>query len=115
MAWWLAPAAAGLRPGRQVVDRAESVRHPVLSPMADEKHVGLGELGTALGANLHRLVERRGLGHRPRVPMGALDRPGNHVFEPAERRPALARRFVGAEAVVRLDRRPTPGARLSHL
>ena len=46
-----------------------------------------------------RIRRPRSGGARP-SPVGALDRPGDDVLEPAEDGPALPRRLVGAEAVV---------------
>ena len=47
-----------------------------------------------------------------RIPVPALDRPGDQVLEPAEDGALLSGRFVGAEAVVGLDLRAAPGAGL---
>ena len=93
-----------------MVDRAEVVADPVATAVAYQQHVDVTELGLAVGA-----VSRAGLARSltvelPGLPMGAADRPGDHVLEPAEHCPALARRLVGAKPVVRLDRRPAPGA-----
>src|SRR5581483_9107910 len=44
------PAAARLRPLRQVVGRAEGIGDPMLAPMADQEHVRVTELGPALRA-----------------------------------------------------------------
>ena len=51
-----------------------------------------------------------GLGHRAGLPMSPLDRPGNHVLEPAEGRPALAGGLVEPKAVAGVDGLPAPGA-----
>src|SRR5215207_5617741 len=97
------PAAAGLRPLLQVVDRAEAVRDTVLAAMADQKHVRVAELGAAVGAAADALVQGGRLGHRPGLPVGALERPRDHVLQPAEDGSPLAGRLVGAIAVVLLD------------
>ena len=57
------------------------------------------------------LVELGRLGQRPGLPVGALDRPGHDVLEPAEGGAPLAGRLVGAKSVARLDLRAAPRAR----
>ena len=99
----LLPAPPGLRPLVHVVDAAERVRDPVLPAMPDQKDMRLTELGVAVRAVRHALVERRRLGQRPRFPVRALNRPGDQVLEPAEDRTSFSGRFVGAEAIVVLD------------
>ncbi len=108
------PTSSRLRPLVEVVDRAEVVSDPVATAVADQEHVDVAKLGLAVGA-----MARTGIAWSLTVgltglPVGAADRPGDHVLEPAEHRPALARRLVGAKTVVCLNRRPTPGAAFVH-
>ena len=91
-----------------VFDGAEGVGDPELAAVADEEDVSVGELGVAVRAAMPLGLDAGRLGDRPGVPGWALDRPRDDVFEPAERRGALAGRLVGTVAVVWLDRRPAP-------
>ena len=106
----LLPAAPRLRPLVEVVDRAEVVADPVATAVADQQHVDVAELGLAVGAVARARIARSLTVGLTGLPVGAADRPGDHVLEPAEHCPALAGRLVGAKTVVRLDRRPAPGA-----
>ena len=93
-----------------MVDRAEVVADPVATAVADQQHVDVAELGLAVGAVARARIARSLTVGLTGLPVGAADRPGDHVLEPAEHCPALAGRLVGAKTVVRLDRRPAPGA-----
>ena len=81
-----------------MVDGAESVGDPVLAPMADQHQPAPAEGSVAVGAGHHRLGPGR-LGRNARLPVRALDRPGNDVLQPAEDRPPLAFPLGQSEAV----------------
>jgi hypothetical protein len=108
----LLPAAAGLRPLEQVVDRAEVVRDAVLASMPDEEHVHVAQLAPAVRAGAGLALGAVRLVERTRLPVRALDRPRDHMLEAAEGGAAVAGRLVQAKAVVVLDAGPAPGATL---
>ena len=104
------PATAGLGPLEQMVHRAEVVRYPGLTAVADQQHVHLAELSAAARAGDRAPVDRRWLVELARLPVRALDRPRHHVLEPTERRPSRAGGLKEAKAVVVGDSGPAPGA-----
>src|SRR4051794_38941529 len=108
----LLPAPAGLRPIGHVVHRAEAVGDAVLAAVPDKEHVGVAELSLAVRAAAGAFVQGGRLGHLACIPVSTLNRPGDDVLQAAEDRAALACGLVGAEAVVRLDLGPAPGATL---
>jgi hypothetical protein len=90
-----------------VVDRAESVRDPVLAAVTHEPHVQIAERCAAVGA-FGQAAEIAGLERLAHGPVGALHCPRNDVLEAAESGPAVALVLPEAVAVVRLDRVPAP-------
>jgi len=93
-----------------VIDAAEGVRHTMLASMPHEQDMGIAQLGAAVRADADALVERGRFREDPRLPVGALDRPGDQVLETAEDGSPLARRLIGPEAVVVLALDPAPAA-----
>src|SRR6266511_492710 len=110
----LLPAAARLGPLEQMVDRAEVVGDPGLAAVSDQEHVHLSELGAAVRAGERSPLDRGGLVELSRLPVRALDRPGDHVLEPAEDRPAIAGGLEEPEAIVGFDDGSAPCAGLGH-
>ena len=93
-----------------MVGGAEVVGDAVLAPVADEEDVDLAELARRSASRLSAVVERGGSVSSPGLPVRRPGSPRDDVLEPAEGRAALARRLVGAEAVVGVDGGPAPGA-----
>ena len=96
-----------------MVDRAERIGNPVLSPVTDQQQVARAELGAALRARASFVepsrLERR-LQPTAGLPVRALDRPRNQVLEAAEDRPAIAFAIAEPKAVAPLDLVPAPRA-----
>jgi isocitrate dehydrogenase (NAD+) len=95
-----------------MVDGAEAVGDAMLATVANQQDVCVRELRVAVGARRHRLIERRWLGHLTRIPVRALDRPGDDVLEAAEDGSLLPGRLVRVESVAGLHVGSTPGALL---
>jgi 3-isopropylmalate dehydrogenase len=94
-----------------MVDGAEAVGDAVLGAMSHEQQVPVAERRVALGAGGHA-VGSRGLWWKARLPVRALDRPGNDVLEAAEDGAPLAGVLDQPEPVPGLDRVAAPGAAL---
>ena len=83
-----------------MVERAESVRNPVLAAVADEQQMRIPERAPHW-AHSDRRREVGRSSSWPGLPVRALDRPRHDVLEAAEDSAAVARRLASAEAVVR--------------
>ena len=93
-----------------MVDSAERVGDAVLATVADEEHPAVAEGASAMRTATEALVGLARLQDASRVPVRALDRPGDDMLEPAERRLALALRLGRAKALVDADVHTTPAA-----
>jgi hypothetical protein len=92
-----------------MVDRAESVRDPVVAAMTNEQQVTVAERLSTVGA-FAQGVEAGRLDGLPHFPVRALHRPWHDVLEPAEHGTTVAGVLAEPVAVVLLDRIPAPGA-----
>src|SRR5690348_17145676 len=102
------PATSRLRPFEQVVDRAEVVGNAGLAPTPHEQQMDLAQVQTTVRAGDRSAVDRGRLGELARLPVGALDCPGDHVLETTEGRPPRARWLIESKAVVVVDVGPAP-------
>ena len=94
-----------------MLDRAEVVGDPVLAAVADEEHVDLAELGVALGTAPGAGGRRpEASASAPASQCGPRIAHGTTCSRRQKTRAPLARRLVGAEPVVGLDRGAAPGA-----
>jgi hypothetical protein len=95
-----------------VVNRAEGVRDAVLAAVADQRDADVPESVAAVRAALEPVRHVRRLLRRSGIPVRALNRPRDEVFEATEDGAALARLLHESKAVVALDTRTAPGAAL---
>ena len=86
----------------------------MLAAVADEEQADVAELRLALRAATRAGVDLGGLGHLSRLPVRALDRPGDCVLQPAEGRAPLADRLIEPEAVVDVHPGAAPAAAFGH-
>jgi hypothetical protein len=106
------PPSPRFSPFEEVVDGAEVIRDPVLASVADQEDVDVAQLPPAVSAGSRLALDRRWLVQLARLPVRALDGPGDDVLKPTEDGTAVARRLIQAKAVVFLDAHPTPRANL---